>query len=229
MSTYASTRRTRLILGASAAALGLGLALAVPVSASAHVGVSPEAITADESTVLTFSFTHGCDGSPTAALRITMPDGLTSVSPSASAEWDVTSERGADGLLTAVTYSAVTPVPNDLRGAVTLAVRAGEDITGPLMFPVEQNCVDGSAAWTEVAAEGEDPHDLDSPAPVISMLATTADTSDHGGHAAPSADQTESSAAPAESSPFATLLGTGGLLAGVAAMIVSVIALRRAG
>lgn len=229
MSISKTTRISRTVRGASAIALGLSLALAVPLAAHAHVGVSPEAITADESAVVTFSFTHGCDGSPTTGVRVSMPQGLASVSPTASAEWDVAVERGADGLVTAVMYSAVAPVPNELRGAVTLAVRAGEEISGPLAFPVEQTCVEGSIGWTEVAADGQDPHSLEAPAPVISVHAAAKDAAEDDHHGAPSDDQRDQPEEANGVSPLPTLLGAGGLLAGVSALVVAVFAIRRAG
>lgn len=229
MSISKTTHISRTARGASAIALGLGLALAAPLAAHAHVGVSPEVITADESAVVTFSFTHGCDGSPTTGLKVSMPEGLTSVSPTVSSEWDVAVERGADGLVTGVTYSAVAPVPNDLRGEVTLAVRTGDDISGPLAFPVEQTCVEGSSGWTEIATEGQDPHSLEAPAPVISVHPASKDAAEDDNHGTPSADQRDQPEEASSVSPLPTLLGAGGLLAGVSALVVAVFAIRRAG
>jgi hypothetical protein len=38
-----------------------------------------------------------------------------------------------------------------------------------LPFPVTQRCGDAEVTWTEVAAEGQDPADLDFPAPIVSV------------------------------------------------------------
>jgi uncharacterized protein YcnI len=222
-------RRTAL-----AVALGAGLAIAAPAVASAHVGVTPDALAADEATVLTFSFTHGCEHSPTTALRITMPEGLASVSPTVEAGWDIAVERGDDGLVDVVTYSAATPVPTDLRGAVSMQVRPAEDAAESLAFPVEQLCESGTAEWTEIAEEGQNPHDLDAPAPVVSLVAATdsADAGD-GAHAASgeaaseSVQGAQSADASGAADPLAIALGAGGLVAGIAALVVAILAYRR--
>lgn len=217
--------RARRAAIASAAVLGgAALALAVPSMASAHVGVSPDEIVAGDHGVLTFSFSHGCENSPTTALRITMPDGLASVAPTMDGDWTIDVERGDDGLVSAVTFTALSPVPTDLRGAVSMSVGLDEDTPDTLAFPVVQQCVDGATEWTQLAEDGEDPHSLDSPAPVVTVTEAAA-----GGHGEHDADDTttRASAAPASADPLPTILGAGGLVAGVAALVVAVLAYRR--
>lgn len=104
--TRTRTRTHRASLTAAGILGGAVLALAVPSLASAHVGVSPDELVAGDHGVLTFSFSHGCEDSPTTALRITMPDGLASVAPTLDGDWNIQVERGDDGLVSAVTYTA---------------------------------------------------------------------------------------------------------------------------
>ncbi|WP_194422209.1 YcnI family protein [Microbacterium abyssi] len=210
--------------GALVAALAAGLVLAAPAAAQAHVGVSPDTVTPEGSAVLAFSFTHGCENSPTTALRITMPDGLTSVAPTVDATWDVAVERADNGLVSAVTYTATTPIPHDLRGEVTMAVRLGEDAPETLAFPVEQQCETGANEWVEIAEDGEDPHDLDSPAPVVSV-SDTADAGADAGHGEHPDAAAESSADPAPAVGIA--LGSAGLLAGIVALVITIRGSRR--
>ncbi|MGO1798654.1 MAG: YcnI family protein [Microbacterium gubbeenense] len=222
------TRFTR--RGAVVAALAAGLVLAAPAAAQAHVGVSPDSVTPEGSAVLTFSFTHGCEDSPTTALRVTMPEGLTSVSPTIDATWDVAVERADNGLVSAVTYTASEPIPHDLRGEVTMAVSLGEDAPESLAFPVEQQCETGVNEWVEIAEEGQDPHDLDSPAPVVTV-ADAADAGTDAGHGdhdaaesvAPSAEEAASDPAPV----IGIALGSAGLLAGIVALVIAIRASRR--
>lgn len=211
--------------GALVAALAAGLVLAAPAAAQAHVGVSPDSITPEGSAVLAFSFTHGCENSPTTALRITMPDGLTSVSPTIDAAWDVAVERADNGLVSAVTYTATTPIPHDLRGEVTMAVRLGEDAPETLAFPVEQQCETGVNEWVEIAEEGEDPHDLDSPAPVVTVGDAADSASEtHGTHTG----ESEAAASAADPAPVIGIaLGSAGLIAGVVALVIAIRASRR--
>lgn len=217
-----NTRTRRLSLAAMGVLGGAALALAVPTMAGAHVGVSPDALAAGDHDVLTFSFSHGCENSPTTALRITMPEGLASVAPTMDSDWSIQVERGDDGLVSAVTYTAVTPVPNDLRGAVSMGVGLDEDTPDTLAFPVVQECVEGSTEWTQLAENGEDPHSLDAPAPVVSVTAAAADG--HGAHAESAEDETAPSAA---ADPLGVALGAGGLVAGFAALVVAILAYRR--
>ncbi|MEV4774448.1 YcnI family protein [Microbacterium sp. LTA6] len=210
-------------IATATAALTAGLILAAPIAASAHVGVSPDELVAGDHGVLTFSFSHGCENSPTTALRITMPEGLASVAPTMDGDWSIDVERGDDGLVSAVTYTAITPVPHDLRGAVSMSVGLEEDGPESLAFPVVQQCVEGSTEWTQLAEDGEDPHSLDAPAPVVTVAAATADHSTHDAGTAEDASQTP---AP-EQSAWGTILGAGGLVAGIAALVVATLAFRR--
>lgn len=208
--------------GALVAALAAGIVLAAPAAAQAHVGVSPDAVEPGGYAVLTFSFSHGCEESPTTALRVTMPEGLASVAPTVDSTWDIAVEHADNGLVSAVTYTAVTPIPGGLRGAASMAVQVGEDAPESLAFPVEQQCENGVNEWVELAEDGADPHDLDSPAPVVTVGAGDTNTAD-----AAHAEQPDAMESTADASPVGVILGGAGLLAGIAALVVAVLAYRR--
>ncbi|WP_149085044.1 MULTISPECIES: YcnI family copper-binding membrane protein [Microbacterium] len=214
-------RSRRALLGVSGIVGGLALALAVPAMAGAHVTVSPDELAAGDHGVLTFSFAHGCGTSPTTALRVAVPDGLASVAPTLDGDWSIQVERGDDGLVSSVTYTALTPVPTDLRGAVSMSVGLAEDTPETLAFPVVQQCVEGATEWTQVAEKGEDPHDLDAPAPVVTV--TEAGTGGEGTNAAPQPTAADAG----DDGALGIALGAGGLLAGIAALVVAVLAFRR--
>lgn len=221
-STTTPRHRARRVALTSAAVLGGAvLAVTVPVAASAHVGVSPDQIAAGDHGVLTFSFSHGCENSPTTALRVTIPEGLASVAPTMDGDWTIDVERGDDGLVSAVTYTALAPIPTELRGAVSMSISLDEDSPSTLAFPVVQQCVEGASEWTELAENGEDPHTLDSPAPVVTV--TDAGVVGHGEHGATEPAAEASDAA----DPLPTVLGAGGMVAGIAALVVAVLAYRR--
>lgn len=224
MSRITRTRTRRNALVTAGILGGAILALAVPSMAGAHVGVSPDELVAGDHGVLTFSFSHGCENSPTTALRITMPEGLASVAPTMDSDWNIQVERGEDGLVSAVTYIAVAPVPTDLRGAVSMGVGLDESTPDTLAFPVVQQCVEGATEWTQIAENGEDPHSLDAPAPVVSVTAAAA--GGHGEHAATEA-AADDSAPSSATDPVGVALGAGGLVAGIAALVVAILAYRR--
>jgi uncharacterized protein YcnI len=227
MSRTTRTRTSRTAVATAGILGGAVLALVIPSMASAHVGVSPDELVAGDHGVLTFSFSHGCENSPTTALRITMPDGLASVAPTMDSDWNIQVERGDDGLVSAVTYTAISPVPTDLRGAVSMGVGLDESTPDSLAFPVVQECVEGATEWTQLAENGEDPHTLEAPAPVVSVSAAAADG--HGDHdAAAGTEEAQAGTAPSGTAdPLGVVLGAGGLVAGVAALVVAVLAYRR--
>ena len=227
MNTRTNTRtRTRIAAGV---VLGAALATALPLAASAHVTVTPDAPVAGGYDVLTFAFGHGCDGSATTALRIGMPDGLDSATPTIAPGWSIDIERDpSDNLVSAITYTADEPIADGLRAAVDVSVKYADDAEGTLAFPVEQTCVDGSTSWSETVAEGEDPHSVEHPAPTVTLGAAEGAASEGHDHAAGAAASTEE-AAPATENPLPLVLGGGGLVAGLAALVVSLLAYRRTG
>ncbi|GAA3631047.1 hypothetical protein GCM10022200_12350 [Microbacterium awajiense] len=233
-STARARNRSRLTVGLGIAA-GVALAVGAPLAASAHVNVTPGTPAAGSNTTLTFAFSHGCDGAPTTALAIEIPEGVAGVKPNVQAGWTITVEEGEDGVPTSVTYTTDTPVEDGYKASVALDVLLGEDTAGStLAFPTVQSCTEGENAWVEIAEEGEDPHDLDSPAPVVTVGEATDDGHGHGeeseetdDHAATddtdghsdSADATDASASADD--PVARWLAAGGLVAGLAALGVS--------
>ena len=129
-----------------------------------------------------------------------------------------------------MTFTAAQPVPVDLRGSVELAVITDKNAADELVFPVEQRCVSGTNEWTQVAKDGENAHDLDSPAPVVALTAAD-DSGDHGQqgahgqHTAAPEASSSSSEQPAAILPM--LLGGGGLVLAVVALLVSIRGSRR--
>ncbi|QEW01195.1 DUF1775 domain-containing protein [Microbacterium caowuchunii] len=234
MNTLPSRPRRRLLTGLL---LGGGLALAAPMAASAHIHVTPDAAAAGAASSLTFSFSHGCEQSPTTALVVTIPDGVTNVLPLADAAWTVDRDVTETGRTTSVTYTAVTPIDTGLKGQVGMDVRFAEELAGEeVAFPVVQQCAEGEAAWTEVAEPGAEEPEF--PAAVVAVGEPTASSDEHGSHGSHGEDGAHAAdgqdaagaAAPAETEPAsaaALWLGGAGLGAGVLALVVAVFALRR--
>jgi len=172
------------------AAIGIGAAslLLTGVSpASAHVDVKADSTAAGSSTLVRFSFSHGCDGSATTQIAIAIPEEVTSVSPGMNYGWTVEKatdetatpaatpaegEHGATGRVSEVIYTAKEPVPDGFYDELVLKVALPEDAEGEtLYFPVIQTCEEGEVAWIEIPAEGEDGEELKSPAPSVTVTA----------------------------------------------------------
>ncbi len=220
-------RRARLAVGAAA---GLVLAVGAPLAASAHVHVTPDATPAGASTRLDFSFSHGCDGSPTTALVVDIPAEVDAVQPVADGTWTIARELGADGIPTRVTFTAVRPIDDGVSASAGLVVafpQSAADTT--VAFPVLQQCAEGETAWSEVAAEGQDPHALDAPAPVVTVGAVAAGEEEHGsadGHGDAAADGSTGEHATATTAadtadPVARWLAGGALVAALAAVVLT--------
>ena len=242
-----TSSRLRLVgSGALVAAGSVALALAAPTAASAHVSATASTTAAGAYTVVTFSTAHGCEGSPTTGLTITIPDGINSVSPTVNPNWDVaknevqlaepiTDSHGASVTerVSDVVYTAKTPLADGYRDTVSLQLQLPEDAEGEsLAFPVLQTCETGSTAWDQPTVEGEDEPEL--PAPVVTVTAAEEGEGHHGAGSA-SHEEEETAAATTASSTssaggadvVARVLGVGGLVVGAVGVAVALASRRR--
>ncbi len=131
-----------------------------------------------------FNVTHGCDGSPTNEVRITIPEGVIGVKPMPKPGWSLATTRGqyaksydyfhgkqvAEGVRS-VTWSGGKLLNEHvdefvLSIYVTDALKPGDIVH----FPVEQICDAGKLLWVEKPAAGQDAHTLKAPAPGIKIL-----------------------------------------------------------
>ena len=169
----------------AASGAGLGLALVVSGAAAAHVSIAEDDVVAGSSTIVTLAFSHGCEGSPTTGIRIQMPESIPTVAPTINANWDVEKVmealdapiEGAHGeqiteRVSEVVYTARTPVADGFRDTFELSLTVPEDaVDQTLYFPTIQTCESGETAWIEIPADGQDPEELESPAPGVVVVA----------------------------------------------------------
>lgn len=224
-------RRT---LTTSAAAAGSAvLLLAAAAGASAHVGVTPDKTDAGSYALLTFGIPHGCDTSPTTKVAITLPPELNDAQPTVNPNWTaekVTEQfteprKLSDGSsitkrTSQIVYTAKTPLSPELRDALVLSVHLPDSAGATLHFPTLQTCESSQTDWSQVAADGQDPHDLKAPAPSITL--TAAATGDAHGNGA--AHVTGQAAAVTDTGAGARswtglAAGVGGLVLGGAALL----------
>ena len=142
-------RRGSRVLTAVAAAGALAVLTAGP--AAAHVLIETVEPHGDGTSTLTFTFDHGCDGEPTDALRVTLPEGVEAL---AAGQPD---GRTSDGCADAVAWTG-EPVPDGERAAFTLDVRVTGDVGQAFVFPAVQECPSGASyAWTDTDPSGARP------------------------------------------------------------------------
>lgn len=198
------------------AVLAGALVIASAGAAAAHVTVDGDDTSAGAYSLLTFSASHGCDGSPSTAFTIKMPDETFQASPTRLAGWDVEKVmtdldepvQDAHGneiteRVDQVVYTADEPLPDGERVAFEVVVPLPEDTAGEtLFFPTVQSCEEGETAWVETPAEGQDPEELEAPAP--SIVVGEATEGDHHGADAASVE-TEPVASTTDDSSSSTL------------------------
>lgn len=202
--THMLTTRSHRFRPLAAVALAGGALLLGASPASAHVGIEESEQVAGSSTVLNFAVPHGCDGSPTTAIAIQIPESILSVTPNRNPYYDVAVEtetldtpvEGAHGEEVTerdavVTYTAREPLPDGIRDVLGISLSIPDDAAGEtIYFPVVQTCEQGETAWIEIPEDGVDPHSLESPAPAIHVVAAPDAPEDHVPQDHASGDQT---------------------------------------
>jgi uncharacterized protein YcnI len=229
------------LIASSALAAGALIAVAVPLSASAHISVDAPSTAAGSYTVLTFALPHGCDGSATTALAISIPEQIASVTPTVNPGWDVSkvavdlAKPITDGhgntistRLGQIVYTAKAPLADGLRDTFALSLQLPADAAGQtLEFPVVQTCEVGETNWNE--AEKADGSEPDHPAPAITVTAASTEAG-HGGHGGATSDEAsgiETGAGEASDDVIARVLGIGGLIVGAVGIVLAVTARRK--
>jgi len=136
---------------------------------------------------------HGCDSKATTAVSIKLPEGFVSAQPMPKPGWKTEVVKG-DYRKTYTVHgkevrSGITEVrwtdgnlPSDFYDEFVVVGRlANFDKDTVLYFPATQLCgADASVTWTEIPAEGQNPHDLKGPAPQLTVIAASAE--EHAGH-----------------------------------------------
>lgn len=230
----------RWLLRGAAAVSGLSvLALAAP--AAAHVTVTPSTTRAGAPAVVQFSIGHGCEGSATTSVTIRIPDQVNAVTPTRHPLWEVEEEVvtldppvvDAHGTrlterVASVTFRAAEPLPEGERDVVEVALTLPPDAGTTLAFPTIQTCEQGETAWIEVPADGQDPDQLELPAPSFQLTAAATEGATEGAASAVdtlTAVRTDTADAESRGTAEAPLLALGALGVALLAMLVAVAAL----
>lgn len=224
--TTRTARRTALTF--TGIAIGGALAIGVPMAASAHVHAYADGAAAGASSRVDFTFSHGCDGSPTTAIVIDVPEGVDNATPVVDGAWSISRELGDNGIPTQITYTALTPVEDGFAASVAIDALFSTDTGGTeIAFPVTQQCETGETAWVDIAGEGEDPEELESPAPLVAVAAASASgTDEHGDHGEQAETDAAAESTPAaaeDAAPVATWLAGGALVVSIAALAAALI------
>ncbi|MDX8498974.1 DUF1775 domain-containing protein [Mesorhizobium sp. VK4C] len=176
------------------ARLGTALRMALTASAvasaqpaSAHITFEAKTVEAGTTVRFVLRVPHGCAGSATVAVRISIPEGLSEARPqpkpgwtldivSAAPETTASTEAGDgahavqhDAAVKEISWSGRLEDAHDdefIFRAKVDAAAAGKD----LFVPVVQQCEAGLARWIEIPPPGGSADDLRFPAPSVKVV-----------------------------------------------------------
>jgi len=145
----------------------LGLA---PVHASAQVALSQTSFEAGVNFAAFFKVERGCGSSPTTALRVQIPDGVSVLQLPEKPGWTIGAER-TGGRVTAVTWEGrlESVRPDQFGLLVKLPPKPG-----PLHFAAVQRCAAQEIRWTDIPAAG-----AVHPAPTLTLVAAAPNAHAH--------------------------------------------------
>ena len=137
---------------------------------------------------------HGCDGQPTHTVRVDIPEGYIGVKPMPKPGWSLAVESGdyakayrlhgndvSSGTKT-VTWSGGSLDDAHYDEFVLSGTLAGVEEGQTLFFRTVQLCPEGEVAWEQIPQDGQNPHDLDRPAPGVKILAASGGQGHGHGH-----------------------------------------------
>lgn len=181
----------RLLTGAG---LTVTAVIASQPSAFAHVTLATGEARANAYYKAVFQVPHGCDGAATQTVRIQIPEGVIGVKPMPKTGWTLTVTRGSYAKSYQSHGKAVTEGPREVvwSGGSLADDNYDEFVFSSFItdfpsgqaisFPTVQQCAGGEVRWDQIASEGQNPHGLKSPAPVLRIVAdntTVAQAHDH--------------------------------------------------
>jgi hypothetical protein len=127
----------------------------------AHVETDPVAVEAGKSATVSFSPSHGCNGSPTISLSFKLPGSVRNAAAVAKTGWETSA---ADGVITFSGGSLEATKVDNFDITFTAPAAAG-----PIFFPVDQKCVKGENNWIDMP--NPDGSEAEFAAPMVNVTA----------------------------------------------------------
>ena len=170
-------------------ALAMALITALAGPALAHVSLETPEAPAGSTYKAVLRVGHGCDGQATTTIRVQIPDGVIAVKPMPKPGWTLETQIATYAQPATLHGETVTEgvreitwsggdLPDDWYDEFTFRARLPEDgAAGQILyFPVVQMCDGAEIRWIETPAEGQDPDELEEPAPGLILADPTAHT-----------------------------------------------------
>ena len=155
--------------------------LAAPSAAAAHVTLKQQEAPAGSTYEAVLNIGHGCEGSPTVAVRVRIPDGVVAVVPVPKPGWQLetkvetypASVQASDGVFTEgvreIAWSGGN-LPDGQKEDFVFSSRLPDAEPGTVIyFPVVQECVEGVHRWIDMRPESDPAQHDESPAPALTL------------------------------------------------------------
>ena len=152
------------------AAIAAALATAFSTAATAHVVLDTAEAPAGSYYKAVFRVPHGCDGSPTTAIAVTLPEGILVAKPQPKPGWTLNVDRqtlaapvaGPHGSTITERVASIAWTGGDLPDAwfdeFAIQLRLPDAPPGTVIrFPVEQTCAVGARHWVGTGETQADP------------------------------------------------------------------------
>jgi uncharacterized protein YcnI len=147
-------------------------------TAYAHVTAQPGEAYAGTVNEIRLRVPHGCEGSPTIALRVKMPDDVVSAKPEFKAGWTVRiktralaqprrTEHGTQATAVDEIEWRGGPLPDTMYMDFTILVALPAAAAPTLYLPVVQECEKGVSRWIDLPASDKPGERLEHPAPSV--------------------------------------------------------------
>ncbi|MFZ6799543.1 YcnI family protein [Undibacterium sp. Di24W] len=158
-------------------------------AAQAHVTLEQAKAKAGSYHKLTFKIGHGCEGSTTHTVKISLPEAATGAKPMLKPGWKIDTQSLA---LSKPYQSHGKTITQDVREVVwsegqlpdayydefSIQVKLSNAV-GKLYFKVTQLCEKGRLDWIEIPAEGQSGKALKAPAPMLEVIAPDSEAPHH--------------------------------------------------
>lgn len=136
---------------------------AVSASAQAHVALTSKEVMPGQLWESALIVGHGCEGSPTVRIELTIPPMIGVPQPLPKPGWKV------ETLGTTIIWSGGS-LPDGQTGEFAFKSKVAKDaLLGAVPVPVVQKCEKGEHRWIDVALAGQDPQTLKSPSPMLTV------------------------------------------------------------
>ena len=152
-------------------------------AAHAHVTLDQAAANAGAYHKLTFKIGHGCEGSATTAVKVSLPENISGAKPMPKTGWKIDTSiqplsvpYNSHGKTISQDVREVSwtggPLPDAYYDEFSIQVKLPEK-AGKVYFKVTQLCEKGRLDWAEIPADGQTAKGLKAPAPVVEVLEKT--------------------------------------------------------